>query len=165
MVKKRYFFIISVLIHGVLAYSISPSLRTHGNIQHYFLVTLQSHPQESRALPERIKTSPYQIKKKKGIPTTHKTTKVENLSPGPFLLHSPPPKYPKNAKANGQEAVFCVKILVAPSGDIEKIDIKTIKGEIDLFEEEIRNTINSWKFSPHIERISFEIPISFLLDQ
>ena len=79
-------------------------------------------------------------------------------------MYNPAPSYPAVAKANSQEGVFLVKILVSPSGDVENIKISTIKGSLQLFEHELLTTIKTWKFSPGNKQMYFKVPISFLLD-
>jgi TonB family protein len=57
------------------------------------------------------------------------------------------PEYPKIAREAKLEATIAVKILIGSNGEVG--DIKFIKTN-KYFEEEIRDAISTWKFSPQI---------------
>lgn len=92
----------------------------------------------------------------KGDETTKTTASV---------IYGPQPVYPEVAKANGHEAKFMITLLVDTSGNVEKIDIKTLQGDLTWFEETLLQTFKTWKFSKIEKTSHFSIPISFLIDE
>ena len=75
-------------------------------------------------------------------------------------------------KANGEQvleelAKYQIE-LIAPSKKFDELPAPpialTIKGNKELFEEELHKTIKTWKFSPCSKELFFEVPISFQLN-
>ncbi len=161
----RYLCIGSVCIHGLLAFSIGQYIQNPiQKIQHSFSVTLLTSSkgtgEAARVVSQKISTNKTY---KKNSPVINQLT-TEAATFVPSVIYNPTPAYPTNAKANNQEGVFSIKLLVNMAGNVERIEIITIKGDKELFEEELLATIKTWKFSPGSKEVSFEIPISFQLD-
>ena len=164
MVKMRYVFIVSLCIHGLLAFSMVQTPKSFSQIQQTFSLALLSTSKETVEKVELVPTkiSSARFKKKKVNPVAHKSIKNNNFLT-PTVIYSPVPHYPDSARASGQEGVFSVKIFVGIAGNVEGVEIKTIKGNLQIFEEELLKTIKTWKFNPSHKQLSFEIPVSFEL--
>ena len=160
----RYLFISSACIHGLLAFSIGQYIQSPQ--QHElpnFSVTLLTSPKggeekvqaaSQKKVSDKVKKSSSEI-----TPSTSEATPFV-----PSIMYNPAPAYPPHAKANGKEGEFLVKLLVNKDGSIKHIEVISIKGDKELFEEELLNTLKTWKFSPSNKEVSFEIPLSFKLD-
>ncbi len=163
MVKMRYLFIVSFCIHGLLALSIGQYIQNPIQKKaHNFSVTLLT---SSKGVGEKVnvsskKTSINKIQKKKSVTPT-----AENAAPMPSVMYNPAPVYPVNAKSKGEEGIFSVKILVSVSGTVEHVEVVTIQGKKELFEEVLLTTLKTWQFNPCDKEMSFEIPISFQLSE
>lgn len=166
MVKMRYLFIISVCIHGLLALSIGQYIQSPvQEISHNFSVTLLT---SSKSTNKEINTTPKKIfvnKSQKKNPLTITKPTAENATSVPPVIYNPAPAYPVNARTQGEEGIFSVKILVGVSGKVAHVEIVAIKGKRELFEEELLSTLKTWQFKPCNQEISFEIPISFQLSE
>lgn len=186
MVKMRYLCIASVCIHGLLAFSIRQYSRGLTQQAHqHFSVTLLTSPKgtdekipspiehvsvsKSKTFSPELDPKSSKIISRENVNTTKSSSNInpsttETTAITPSVMYNPAPKYPVNAKANGQEAEFTVKLRVNIAGNIEHIEVISIKGNKELFEQELLKTIKTWKFSPCGKEVSFEIPISFQLD-
>lgn len=165
MVKMRYLCISSVCIHGLLAFSIGQYIQSPQQQElPHFSVTLLTSPKgvEEKVHVASQKRVRDKVKKQSSAEDNQSTTEVAPFVPS--VMYNPAPAYPPNAKANGQEGEFSVKLLVNIAGNVEHIEVIAIKGSQELFEEELQATIKTWKFSPSSKEVSFEIPISFRLD-
>jgi TonB family protein len=166
MVKMRYLCIGSVCIHGLLALSIGQYTQlSDQKISHSFSVRLLT---SSKGIGENVnvssqKNSANRAQKKSAHVISQVTT--ENFASAPSVIYNPAPTYPVNAKANGEEGSFSVKLLVSSAGTVKHIEVITIRGDKAPFEEELLKTMKQWTFNVNGKEASFEIPISFQLDQ
>ena len=164
MVKMRYLFIGSVCIHGLLALSIGQYIQcTDKQISQIFSVTLLTSPNgTNEKVDVPLKKTSINARAKKASVVNNAT--IENSASAPIVIYNPSPAYPANAKENGKEGSFSVKLLISPAGVVEDIKVFTIKGDKTLFEEELLKTMKLWIFNVNGKEASFEIPISFQLD-
>lgn len=165
MVKKRYLCIGSVCIHGLLAFSVGPYIHgTSKELKNTFSVILLKSV-KSTGVKANVTSQKNSMTKaqKQSSPSIKSLT--ENTTFVPIILHNPAPIYPDSARASGQEGIFSIKLVVSPSGNVEHIEIVTIKGNKEFFEEELLKAIKNWKFNSCGKQMVFEIPISFQLDE
>ena len=165
MVKKRYVFVSSLCVHGLLAISLGQYI---SNVQQQepqrFSVTLLTSSKGAREPVQVVhkKTAHHKVITKSGAVVNQSTTEAVAFMPS--VLYNPAPAYPASAKANGYEGEFSVRFWVNMAGNVERVDVIPIKGDKGLFEEELLKTLKTWKFSPCDKPVSFEVPISFRLD-
>lgn len=178
----RYLCISSVCIHGLLAFSIGQYTPSSLQPKHMnFSLTLLTSPGEiNKKAPCKVEcistssTPKPDLKLSKIISLENvNTTKnnphiassiTEASAVTPAVIYNPAPTYPARAKANGQEGEFSIKLRVNTAGNVEHIEVISIKGNKELFEEELHKTIKTWKFSPCSKELFFEVPISFQLN-
>lgn len=170
MVKMRFIFLGSVLLHGLLAFSIRQ-----------YVTNSKNFAAKSFSSIEWVSSSakPKDLKK---ISVSENNTPSANFSNEKNILESvvedypvteipeevvynPPPIYPNKARREGLEGAFLVKIFVNEDGAVESVEIGALEGRREIFEESIMTALKTWKFKAKNKKISFEVPISFQLDQ
>ena len=166
MVKMRFLFVGSVCLHGLLALSIGQYVvsQKHRTSSSFSVVLLSSSKASDLAKASDSasqKIGYRQIKKVTSSKTSHPMVQTSSV---PAAIYNPSPNYPAIAKASGEEGVFSVKILVSANGKVEHVEVVTLKGKKELFEEELLSTLKTWQFNSCEKEVSFEIPISFQLD-
>jgi len=167
MVKMRFLFVGSICLHGLIAFSIgqyvsSEKLKTSNNFPIILLSSTKKNDVEMVRSGSSQKVGHYQNKK---IVSSKENHTVVQTSDALKVVYNPAPAYPINAKKNGEEGIFSVKLLVSMSGKVEHVELVIIKGKKEFFEEELLRTLKTWKFKPHDKEISFEVPISFQLEE
>lgn len=166
MVKMRYIFLISFSLHCAFAFSLqnkgSNTQNVFSCIPVSFIAIDTKNSNEAASKSEKIHT-----KAKKSISTMKNSISKgdETTKTTASVIYGPQPVYPEVAKANGHEAKFMITLLVDTSGNVEKIDIKTLQGDLTWFEETLLQTFKTWKFSKIEKTSHFSIPISFLIDE
>lgn len=167
MVKMRFLLIGSVFFHGLIAFSIgqyvsSEKLKTSNSFPIILLSSTKKNDVEMVRSGSSRKVAHYQNRK---MASSKENNIVMQTSDALKVIYNPAPAYPANAKRNGEEGIFSVKIIVGMSGKVEHVELMTIKGKKEFFEEELLRTLKTWQFKPRDREISFEVPISFQLEE
>lgn len=169
MVKMRFIFLGSVLLHGLLALSIGQYVTNSkkSSVNNFSVVWINSNhnPHDLMKISINESASSFQKndykKNKKPMIAREKSSLMHSQTE---IVHSPSPIYPTQAKREGIEGFFLVKMIVNENGDVESMQINTLQGRKEVFEETIFSSLKEWKFKPGNKKMSFEIPISFQLD-
>lgn len=158
--------LISIFLHGLLAFSLPNNGSKKQSSSYNFPVSIITFNTKNTS---KIADKPEpQVSKVKIIETAEKKATTENLNGDaiePTIIYSTHPVYPEDAKANGHEAEFLITLIVDVAGNVENIDIKTVKGNLEWFETTLRQTFKTWKFSENSKTTRFSMPVSFLLDE
>lgn len=168
MVKKRFIFLGSVLLHGLLAASIGYYVTSskHSASKSFSVVWINSSNKFCALTKVGIVENSSSLQKPdyKKRQSTKFTTNASSDQPAVEVIYNPAPIYPAQAKRDGVESSFLVKIFVKESGVVESIEIITVKGEKEIFEEAIITALKTWRFKTENRKASFEVPISFQLE-
>lgn len=169
MVSMRFIFIGSVFLHGLLAFSIAHygvHLKKGNPTTHFSVVW--GMPDKKTNATQKTKSredSSFSVDIDQGRDIAANVS--ENpllLSPSVEIIANSAPVYPGQARREGAEGDFLVKIIINEGGTVESMEIKTIKGDKEIFEQAIFAALKTWKFKPKNKKIALDVPISFQLD-
>ncbi|MCE2715792.1 MAG: TonB family protein [Pseudomonadota bacterium] len=168
MVKMRFIFLGSILLHGLLAISISQyitgSKYSEPNSFSIKWIDSQNKPADQQKFAITENSSLLQRSDHKKIKEVASSSVTDSNVDVAKIIYNPAPAYPAQAKSEGIEGFFLVKMLVNENGVVELIEISTLKGQKEIFEEAIIVALKTWKFTSADKKTSFEVPISFQLD-
>lgn len=104
----------------------------------------------------------------KDTTTLHTAGGAETLAQ-PKYLKNPAPRYPEEARRNGQEGVVMLAVQVDSRGQASAVTIKSASGYL-LLDEAALKAVQRWKFKPaRIGSMAIdsqvEIPVRFTLDK
>ncbi|MCX7342569.1 MAG: TonB family protein [Proteobacteria bacterium] len=105
------------------------------------------------------------VDKIKKFEEAESSTNTSDNEIAPSVIYCPHPNYPEHAKANGQEGEFSITLKVNTGGNVERVNIETIRGDLTWFEADLLKIFKTWKFAPCKKNSNFSIPITFLLDE
>lgn len=91
-----------------------------------------------------------------------------NVETLPVLLDNRPPLYPAQAVAARQEGTVTLRLEIAPSGSVAKVEVLSSSGHAVLDAEAVR-AVRSWRFVPATERglpvaAAVRLPVRFTLE-
>ncbi len=170
MVKMPYLFLASLCLHGFMTFLLKDNI-CHANPKKLQTVEIALIP---LPINKNIKTTQITRSVKKNISNLDKIKKIEEVKYStntndneiaPSVIYGPYPNYPEHAKANGQEGEFSVTLKVNTGGNVEQVNIETIRGDLAWFEADLLKIFKTWRFGPCKKNSDFSIPITFLLGE